>query len=174
MMQLFKYFKPKYSIILLIFYLIYRYYKRPKQIQRRRITINSSLLIWNASPNPKNPIIAFKEQGLVFLKRLVNAEIFLISKVDSTEQEQSIIKLLEPYSVNLLFCSTNEGIVHITRHLSPDLHFDSLMDNIVLLQPFIKQLVHYKELSRKDSKISLDDDGYTNVKKIKSLSDFNL
>ncbi|KAJ3273572.1 hypothetical protein HDV01_004339 [Terramyces sp. JEL0728] len=169
-MQILKYFKTKYSIILLIFYLIYKYYRKPKQLERKRITINSNLLIWNASPQPKNPIIAFKEQGLLFLKNL-EAEIFLISKIDSNEQEQSIIKLFEPYSVNLLFCSTSEGIVHITRHLSPDIHFDSLFDNIVLLQPFIKQLVHYKELSRKDSKISLDD--YTNVRKIKSLSDFN-
>ncbi|KAI8894745.1 hypothetical protein BC833DRAFT_603799 [Globomyces pollinis-pini] len=161
------------SPITLFAFLVYCYLKRrnflgsfQKQstlVQSKKIiTISTkNILLWNASSDPTQPIIAFKESAIAFLKSLLKTSDWspiLISVISSDQEEVAIQQLLHStglYSNGLdpkkvLFCSTKEGVVHITRHINPKLHMDTNVDTVAALAPHLTRCI-YVQNSKMDS-----------------------
>eukprot|EP00842_Homolaphlyctis_polyrhiza_P001462 jgi/Hompol1/2316/HPOL_002201-RA len=124
------------------------------------------LLLWNPSPDPKEPNFAFRESmlaGLVALLKQGNYQVTLITLVRSDEEEAQVRALLtasgllqtpaqhhSPVSIDprrVLFCETQEGVAHMVRHIAPDVHVDVVASRVKTLAQWIPNVVFMRKRS---------------------------
>jgi hypothetical protein len=102
-------------------------------------------------------------------------DIYLISVVSSTEEEENIRSLIQVSgwlkhgldSSKILFCSTEQGKVHMVRHVDPSLHMDWNPEVLIELSPFIPLLFAVPKPSQ-----SLQ--AYSNIEILSSILDSRL
>ncbi|KAI9340789.1 hypothetical protein DFJ73DRAFT_605788, partial [Zopfochytrium polystomum] len=94
-------------------------------------------ILWSPSRDPLHPNYAFIESAMPFLHSLVASPRYIVHliAVISSDREQAQIQNLLTRTARLtqsgldsrriLFCDTEEGKVHIVRHISPHTHVDS-------------------------------------------------
>ncbi|KAI8969272.1 hypothetical protein BDF20DRAFT_827316 [Mycotypha africana] len=126
------------------------------QQQEQKMTISlKNTILWNPSPDVTTPIYGFKENNLKLLAGLSYIyDIYIIVHVNSEEEKSNIDSLLKANlkqgsfdKRKILYCSEEEGKVHIVRHIEPFIHIEGgwEMDdgeNIVKkLKPFIHKIV---------------------------------
>ncbi|CAG8513118.1 4498_t:CDS:2 [Acaulospora colombiana] len=93
-----------------------------------------NVLLWNPSPDPEAPNHAFYENIIPFLNHLAQLYVIhLVCPVDSSQEREQILCLLRNanlFSSNViderrvLFCETQEGKIHIIRHLEANVHVE--------------------------------------------------
>jgi len=102
-------------------------------------------------PNTEGQSIEVIPEGIsALLKILPTNDIYLITKVQSDEQERETMKILEESGIlwaglnpnKILFCSTDEGRAHMGRQLGVHLHIDNDFQVLKMLRSFVPQLVH--------------------------------
>ncbi|CAO3653235.1 unnamed protein product [Cunninghamella echinulata] len=111
-------------------------------------------VLWNPSSDVTSPNHAFHEHGHKLLSELVKQhDVYIITHVNNEEQKEHMEHLLENANINqldprkVLFCSTEEGKIHLVRHLEPQIHIeggweeDDGEDIIRKLRPFIPKLI---------------------------------
>ncbi|CAG8582802.1 46202_t:CDS:10 [Gigaspora margarita] len=91
-------------------------------------------LLWNPSSDPDNPNHAFFENIIPFLNQLAQLYvIYLVCPVSSTQEKEQVLTLLrnaQQFNNNViderrvLFCETEEGKIHIIRHLETNVHVE--------------------------------------------------
>ncbi|KAI8089827.1 uncharacterized protein BX664DRAFT_261992 [Halteromyces radiatus] len=126
---------------------------RSNSKKRKRVTISlKNTILWNPSSDVAIPNYAFHEHGQTLLSQLIqHHEVYIIIHVTSEEEQEEMKKLLESLEGldlrKVLFCSTEEGKVHLIRHLEPQLHieggweYDDGEDMIRKLRPFVSKLI---------------------------------
>ncbi|CAG8825586.1 8740_t:CDS:2, partial [Dentiscutata erythropus] len=93
-----------------------------------------NVLLWNPSSDPETPNHAFFENVVPLLNLLSKSyEIYLICPVSSFQEKEQILNflrhanLLKPGTIDeqrVLFCETQEGKVHIIRHIEANIHIE--------------------------------------------------
>lgn len=72
-----------------------------------------------------------------------NNDLYIIIQLDnefadSESEIQDLFCKLDGFEEHkLLFCSTEAGVAHIARHISPVLHADSSLENVHMLDKFL-------------------------------------
>lgn len=112
---------------------------------------------------------AFQENSIQILTRLSCLyDIYVIVHVNSDEEKHNIQTLLASSSTDglfldgldnrkIIFCSEEEGKVHIIRHIEPSIHVeggwekDDGEDIIKKLKPFVSKLIWIITKRRRDS-----------------------
>ncbi|GAA5804512.1 hypothetical protein EDC94DRAFT_549121 [Helicostylum pulchrum] len=97
--------------------------------KRKRLTISlKNTVLWNPSRDVNTPIHAFHENTVTLLNKLVHLyDIYVITHLNSTEERDQINRLLSKSNIDIhkiLFCSTEQGKLHIIQHLKPDIHIE--------------------------------------------------
>ncbi|CAG8496999.1 hypothetical protein C2G38_2120406 [Gigaspora rosea] len=103
--------------------------------KKKTISISmKNTLLWNPSSDPDNPNHAFFENIIPFLNQLAQLYvIYLVCPVSSTQEKEQILTLLrnaQQFNNNViderrvLFCETEEGKIHIIRHLETNVHVE--------------------------------------------------
>ncbi|KAI8806742.1 hypothetical protein BJ742DRAFT_350440 [Cladochytrium replicatum] len=125
--------------------------KGPKRV----LTISvKNIILWNPSPDPRNPNYAFNEALLPYLQKLYASQlydIYLITVVSSDKEEEQITELLSSSTSGLvsngldprkiLFCETEEGKSHIVRHIEPHIHVESMDAALLKLVGHVPKLI---------------------------------
>ncbi|KAI9303375.1 hypothetical protein BJ944DRAFT_268521 [Cunninghamella echinulata] len=123
--------------------------------KKKKVTISlKNTVLWNPSSDVTSPNHAFHEHGHELLSELVKQhDVYIIIHVNNEEQKEHMEHLLENANINqldprkVLFCSTEEGKIHLVRHLEPQIHIeggweeDDGEDIIRKLRPFIPKLI---------------------------------
>ncbi|KAL0095297.1 hypothetical protein F4703DRAFT_1938622 [Phycomyces blakesleeanus] len=155
-----------------------------------------STILWNPSPDVNVPNHAFHENGAILLLRLAQAnEVYLIIHIHSEDERHQIQKLLENASLvgprlidsrRILYCSTEQGKIHLIRHIEPAIHIeggwelDDGEDIVRKVRPFVNKLIwvvtRRRRTSFNQSKLKESDEGVMghNVELTDKLSDTSL
>ncbi|GAA5805413.1 hypothetical protein HPULCUR_010929 [Helicostylum pulchrum] len=153
----------------LIGFAIYWFKKHPSRRNITREPTNETVL-WNPSPDVDRPMYGFQEKSIQILTRLSYIyEVYIIVQVNSTEEKENIQELLEnAASVDglffdsidkrkVLYCSEEEGKMHIIRHIEPFIHVeggwekDDGQDIVNKLKPFISKIIWIMTKKKLDS-----------------------
>ncbi|KAI8078147.1 uncharacterized protein B0P05DRAFT_587388 [Gilbertella persicaria] len=135
---------------------------------KKRMTISlKNTVLWNPSPDVDTPIYAFREKSIQLLARLSYLyDIYVIVHVNSEEEKANIGALLANASNvfkelidprKIIYCSEEEGKVHIIRHIEPFVHIEGgwEMDDgeeiIKTLKPFVNKIIWLMTRRRRDS-----------------------
>lgn len=114
---------------------------------------------------------AFQENSIQILTRLSYLyDIYVIVHVNSEEEKENIQNMLENASSSdglftdssvdnrkIIFCSNEEGKVHIIRHIEPFIHVeggwekDDGEDIVQKLKPFVSKIIWILTRRRRDS-----------------------
>lgn len=98
--------------------------------------------------------IGFREELKVFFSKyskLSMINFHVVVKIDPTSDEESrVFKILEELNAfeyglekhRVILCETDSGIIHIVRHLHPELHIDYCSKNSKSLLPHIKKIYY--------------------------------
>ncbi|KAG2231814.1 hypothetical protein INT48_003732 [Thamnidium elegans] len=97
--------------------------------KRKRLTISlKNTVLWNPSRDVNTPIHAFHENTVTLLNKLVQLyDIYVITHLNSTEERDQINRLLSNTNIDphkILFCSTEQGKLHMIQHLQPHIHIE--------------------------------------------------
>ncbi|CAO3650197.1 unnamed protein product [Cunninghamella blakesleeana] len=124
--------------------------------KKKKVTISlKNTVLWNPSSDVSSPNHAFHEHGHELLLELMKQhDVYIIIHVNDEEQKEQMENLLENAGLEpmmdprkVLFCSTEEGKIHLVRHLEPHIHieggweYDDGEDIIRKLRPFIPKLI---------------------------------
>ncbi|KAI8332712.1 hypothetical protein EDC96DRAFT_526397 [Choanephora cucurbitarum] len=136
---------------------------------KKRMTISlKNTVLWNPSPDLETPIYAFRENSIQLLTRLSYLyDIYVIVHVNSREEQAGIEALLANASQGLfkelidprkiIYCSEEEGKVHIIRHIDPFVHIEGGWERddgeeiVKALKPFVNKLIWLMTRRRRDS-----------------------
>lgn len=139
---------------------------------KKKMTVSlKNTVLWNPSPDVDTPIFAFQEKSIQILTRLSYLyDIYVIVHVSSEEEKDNIQNMLENASSSdglfvdsgvdnrkIIFCSNEEGKVHIIRHIEPSIHVEGGWEKddgeeiIKKLKPFVSKLVWIMTKRRRDS-----------------------
>ncbi|KAL0097491.1 hypothetical protein J3Q64DRAFT_1670739 [Phycomyces blakesleeanus] len=164
---------------------------------KKKITLSlKNTILWNPSPDVNVPNHAFHENGAILLLRLAQAnEVYLIIHIHSEDERHQIQKLLENASLvgprlidsrRILYCSTEQGKIHLIRHIEPAIHIeggwelDDGEDIVRKVRPFVNKLIwvvtRRRRTSFNQSKLKESDEGVMghNVELTDKLSDTSL
>jgi hypothetical protein len=112
------------------------------------------------------PIYAFQEHSIQLLTQLSYLyDIYVLVHVNSKEEQSNIEALLSNASIfsdlldyrKVIFCSEEEGKIHIIRHIEPFIHIEGgwEMDDgeeiIKKLKPFVHKIIWLMTKRRRDS-----------------------
>ncbi|CAB4381080.1 unnamed protein product [Rhizophagus irregularis] len=103
--------------------------------KKKTISISmKNTLLWNPSSDPDSPNHAFIENIVPFLHQLSKIYVIhLICPVSSEQEKQQILGLLRNSKLfsskviderRVLFCESDEGKIHIIRHLEANVHVE--------------------------------------------------
>ncbi|CAG8438274.1 3698_t:CDS:2 [Scutellospora calospora] len=123
--------------------------------KKKTISISmKNTLLWNPSPDPDNPNHAFFENIIPFLNRLSQLYvIYLVCPVSSIQEKEQILTLLrnaQQFSNDViderrvLFCETEEGKIHIIRHLETNVHVEGGMNGeecVEMVRSFVDNVI---------------------------------
>ncbi|KAI7907175.1 uncharacterized protein BX663DRAFT_427048 [Cokeromyces recurvatus] len=138
---------------------------------KKRMTIslkNARTVLWNPSTDVDTPIYGFRENIIHLLVQLSYLyDIYIIVHVNSEEEKTSIQSLLTNGllsiadhhidSRKIIYCSEEEGKIHIVRHLEPFIHIeggwevDDGEDIVKKLKPFVHKIIWILTKRRRDS-----------------------
>ncbi|KAI7870126.1 hypothetical protein BDF14DRAFT_1774926 [Spinellus fusiger] len=165
--------------------------------KKKRITLSlKNTILWNPSSDVNAPNHAFHENAAILLLKLAQAhEVYLIIHIHSDEERHQIQQLLEnaglvsPHHIDkrrILFCSTEQGKIHLIRHIEPNVHIeggwelDDGEDIVRKVRPFVNKLIWVMTRRRRTSfnqaKLKESDEGVMghNVELTDQLSDTTL
>ncbi|CAO3587789.1 unnamed protein product [Absidia cylindrospora] len=162
--------------------------------KRKRVTISlKNTILWNPSSDVETPNHAFHEHGQALLSQLLQQhEVYILIHVTGEEEKAQMEHLLENGVLEgldmrkVLFCSTEEGKIHIIRHLEPQLHieggweYDDGEDIIRKIRPFVAKAIWVITKRRRSSfnqaNLKADDQGIlgSNVELTDHLLDTSL
>ncbi|KAI8390978.1 uncharacterized protein BYT42DRAFT_555077 [Radiomyces spectabilis] len=148
--------------------------------KKEKLTISlKNTILWNPSSDVDVPNHAFHEHATTLLSRLSQLyDVYLLISVGSKEEQDQIQHLLDHAGLigsdgldkrKILFCSTEEGKIHIVRHVEPYMHvegggeLDDGGNSVKKLQPFVPKLLwiatrgKYKEADKSASNIEVTD-----------------
>eukprot|EP01118_Nematostelium_gracile_P014478 TRINITY_DN5654_c0_g1_i1.p1 TRINITY_DN5654_c0_g1~~TRINITY_DN5654_c0_g1_i1.p1 ORF type:complete len:229 (+),score=38.56 TRINITY_DN5654_c0_g1_i1:95-781(+) len=119
-----------------------------QELKGLRISFSTLGTIFQLDPH-QDQISVIEEGIAALLKLLTNNDLYLITKVNSDQEEVTIMKLLDESGVfwaglnpnKVLFCSTEEGRGHMARQLSVHMHIDESPQVLNFLKPFVPSLV---------------------------------
>ncbi|CAG8773349.1 19910_t:CDS:2, partial [Racocetra persica] len=155
--------------------------------KKKTISISmKNTLLWNPSSDPDNPNHAFFENIIPFLNQLAQLYvIYLVCPVSSIQEKEQILTLFrnaQQFSNNViderrvLFCETEEGKIHIIRHLETNVHVEGGVNGeecIEMVRGFVGSviwLLHGDNCSRNgawtensEMKSNVDRSQWTNV-----------
>lgn len=113
--------------------------------------------MWNPSSDVESPNHAFQENATALLGQLAQLyDIYLIVHMTSEDERAQINDLLANAGLTekgcidrrkILYCSTEEGKIHMIRHIEPQTHveggweLDDGEDIVRKLRPFVSKLV---------------------------------
>ncbi|KAL1916772.1 uncharacterized protein VTP21DRAFT_5476 [Calcarisporiella thermophila] len=108
--------------------------------RRKPITISvKNTVLWNPSPDPTTPNYAFLENAVPILRHLSQYySVHLIATTSSQMERDQITSLLTSAGLfskggldrrRLLFCESEQGKVHIVRHLESAVHIEGGVGN---------------------------------------------
>jgi len=120
------------------------------QIKGLRICCSTIGSIFSSTDNPEEPFQPIASGLPALFKLLGQNDVYLITKVDTKTQERHIMRLLEDTGLlwaglnpnKVLFCSTDEGRVHIARQLDVHFYIDNNFSVISQLQPHLPKLLY--------------------------------
>ncbi|CAG8594883.1 15272_t:CDS:2 [Funneliformis caledonium] len=103
--------------------------------KKKTISISmKNTLLWNPSTDPDSPNHAFYESIVPFLHQLSKIYVIhLVCPVSSTQEKEQILGLLRSAKLfsskviderRVLFCESDEGKIHIIRHLEASVHVE--------------------------------------------------
>ncbi|KAI7886072.1 hypothetical protein K492DRAFT_217167 [Lichtheimia hyalospora FSU 10163] len=112
-------------------------------------------VLWNPSSDVDTPNHAFQEKAVTMITRLAQLyDIYTIIHINSDEERDQIYELLTKAGLldvldnrKILQCSTEEGKIHMIRHIEPHVHIeggwelDDGEDIVRKLRPFVAKLV---------------------------------
>lgn len=112
------------------------------------------VLLWNPSPDPKTPNHAFFENIVPLLNLLSQSyDIHLICPVSSILEKEQILNLLRHANLlnpgviderKVLFCETQEGKIHIIRHIEANVHIEggiNAEDTVEMVRGFVGNVI---------------------------------
>lgn len=113
------------------------------------------VVLWNPSSDVSSPNHAFHENVVALMDTLAKMhEIYLIVHLNSEEEQQQVTHLLEKSGLlasldarKILYCSTEEGKIHMIRHIEPHIHveggweLDDGEDIVRKLRPFLQKVI---------------------------------
>ncbi|KAI8085303.1 hypothetical protein BDF21DRAFT_359305 [Thamnidium elegans] len=146
-------------------------WKKKGRKNKKKLTVSlKNTVLWNPSPDVDRPMYGFQEKSIQILTRLSYIyELYIIVQVNSTEEKENIQELLEnATSVDglfldsidkrkILYCSEEEGKMHIIRHIEPFIHVeggwekDDGQDIVNKLKPFISKIIWIMTKKKLDS-----------------------
>ena len=114
-------------------------------------------MLWNPSSDVDTPNHAFHENAAIALNRLTQLyDVHIIIHVSSDDEKDQINRLLQNAGLlennvldprKILWCSTEEGKIHMIRHIEPAVHIeggwelDDGEDIVRKLRPFVSRLI---------------------------------
>ncbi|KAI9315310.1 hypothetical protein BX666DRAFT_1961455 [Dichotomocladium elegans] len=112
-------------------------------------------VLWNPSSDVDTPNHAFQEKAVTVVSRLAQIyDIYLIIHINSDDEREQIDKLLQKAGLmdvldsrKILRCSTEEGKIHMIRHIEPHVHIeggwelDDGEDIVRKIRPFVNKVV---------------------------------
>ncbi|KAI8344850.1 hypothetical protein BC941DRAFT_366443 [Chlamydoabsidia padenii] len=143
--------------------------------KRKRVTISlKNTILWNPSSDTSSPNYAFHEHGQSLLSQLCKQHLVtIIIHVSDEEEKQQMEQLLDSVEgldrQRILFCSTEEGKIHLIRHLESQIHIeggwecDDGEDIVRKLRPFVQKVIWVitkrRRSSFNQSNLKVDDQG---------------
>ncbi|KAI9490812.1 hypothetical protein BDB00DRAFT_768262 [Zychaea mexicana] len=126
--------------------------------KKRVLTLSlKNTVLWNPSSDVDTPNHAFHENAAIFLNRLTQLfDVHVIIHVSSDDEKDQINQLLQNAGLlekgvldtrKILWCSTEEGKIHMIRHIEPAVHIeggwelDDGEDIVRKLRPFVPRLL---------------------------------
>jgi len=108
--------------------------------RRRKRVMSISLkntILWNPSSDVNSPNHAFQEKATHLLQQLSNYyHIYIIVHMNSAQERNQIDEMLTNSGIfkfidrrKLLYCETEEGKIHMIRHLEPAVHIEGGWEN---------------------------------------------
>jgi len=133
-----------------------------RQLKGLKISCSTMGTLFTIDPKgDQKSLVAIPSQISALLKLLPTNDIYLITKVQNDEKEREVMQLLEETGIlwagmnpsKVLFCSTDEGRVHMARQLGVHLHIDDDLQVIKMLRPHVPQLLHVSSIAEEVSYI---------------------
>ncbi|KAI9360136.1 hypothetical protein BD770DRAFT_362208 [Pilaira anomala] len=135
--------------------------KARKNKNKKKITVSlKNTVLWNPSPDVDTPMYGFQEKSIQTLTRLSYLyDLYIIVQVNSDEEKGNIQQLLENASSvdgllfdsvdkrKILYCSEEEGKIHIVRHIEPFIHVEGGWEKddgeeiVSKLKPFVSKII---------------------------------
>ncbi|CAG8453745.1 12045_t:CDS:2 [Acaulospora morrowiae] len=113
-----------------------------------------NVLLWNPSPDPEAPNHAFYENIVPFLHHLSQSYVIhLVCPINSSREKEQILGLLRNanlFSSNaiderrVLFCETQDGKIHIIRHLEASVHIEGGTngeETVEMVRGFVEKVI---------------------------------
>ncbi|CAO3690956.1 hypothetical protein G6F70_006280 [Rhizopus microsporus] len=142
-------------------------FKTSKNKKKMTISLKNTVL-WN--PSSDASMYAFHENAVQLLSKLTHLyDIYVIIHVSSDEERRVIQSLLENAQLftekkestldsrKVLFCSEEEGKMHIIRHIEPSVHIEGGWERddgeeiVKRLKPFVNRIIWVVTRRRRDS-----------------------
>lgn len=118
--------------------------------RRRKVSIYTNDLIFDISRSS----VSFTDNGRAILQSCIDRfELYIITKAPSEDLRRQILNLIEPLLPSLpsgqvddrrvLFCESDEGRIHIVRHIASEYHIDASHDeaSIAKMQTFVGRII---------------------------------
>ncbi|CAG8493812.1 12708_t:CDS:2 [Ambispora gerdemannii] len=125
--------------------------RQSARIRRKQMSISlKDTLIWNPSNDPDSPNYAFVENVLALLQVLTKSyDIHLVAPVRNDQEKEQILSLFRNADLfssiderKVLFCETEEGKIHIVRHLESPIHIEGgTAETVDLVRGFVERIV---------------------------------
>lgn len=145
-------------------------------------------MLWNPSSDVHTPNHAFHENAATVLSRLAQVyDVYVIVHINSDEERRQILELLENAGLTdvldtrkILVCSTEEGKIHMVRHIEPYIHVeggwecDDGEDIVQSLRPFVSKLVWVIRRHKDNGKVKEAPDMGANVELTEKLLDTSI
>lgn len=86
--------------------------------------------MWNPSSDFNTPNHAFHENTVTLLNKLTHIyDIYVIIQLNSDQERHQITQLLNNANIlldsrKILYCSTEQGKLHLIRHIQPQIHVE--------------------------------------------------
>ncbi|KAI8146028.1 hypothetical protein BJV82DRAFT_509977 [Fennellomyces sp. T-0311] len=126
--------------------------------KKRVMTLSlKNTVLWNPSSDVNTPNHAFHENAAIALTRLTQLyDVHVVIHVGSKDEQEQIQRLLTNAGLldkgvldsrKILWCSTEEGKIHMIRHIEPHIHIeggwelDDGEDIVRKLRPFVSRLI---------------------------------
>ncbi|CAG8517929.1 761_t:CDS:2 [Ambispora leptoticha] len=141
------------------------------RLKRKAMSISlKDTLVWNPSNDPDSPNYAFVENILPLLQVLTKSyDIHLVAPVKNEPEKEQILSLFRnadlfsPIGIDerkVLFCETEEGKIHIVRHLESSVHIEGgSAETVDLVRGFVERIVWIN--SRSNNTIGITSNGFT-------------